>query len=745
MRKRNIFFISASIIGIGCQSTESLAAAQIAKTADVIMRMEAGNGGDGSTTPSYYGDSLTAAILNDATYGNSGSSHGTWRLLEGQGASVYPPVYSTVLTHFKVSASHENSLEGFAAAGDSGLGDSGSSRSFVYYNYAPITISGNVVHNRQYAQFDNIDKPKVALGCFVTFGNFPSTYGSYDIIAMEGSGEFVVLNFQRGSGCAGTGALLQVHTQFGAPSGWNDCENTIQVELNRPYWIAMLWERDGIPTGVPENVYPTKGRSGRATVEVYDAASWALIGRSVLALQTTKVFWDPSDPPNSPKECQTINIGRTDLHAYNVDAYHWFDDLVIDLTGNRFPLLPSEATIQNYQFSHSLNDEFTLSGNPVSNGRWSYGWKQTLGGGFTALGVQYNGSSGDGGVTIPSWQFSTTQEPVAYWNSTPNTVTVGGGWLSFPSHCVWFYPGQDYEDQNYGVIRYTVPSGESGIYQIIGEVDAVYKDLGIGDTDFSILKNGTPIYSRDIEEAGDALFTKTTTLSAGDTVEFAIGRGADGSTYASGLKIFADICKVANSGGTYSQSDLNESFGTGSSQGGDWRYGWKETLAGSFTQLTVQHNGSLDDEWNVIPSWQLTSGLEPAVYRNQQSHTVTIGSGLSFLNPHAIWFCAGQDSRNENYGVIRYTVPSGQSGTYQLGVSVQSLYDIFNGGDADFHVLVNGVEVAGQNIQAGGSALHTQTLVLTAGDTVDFAVGRGYEDPLYGSILKIFGEVSRIQ
>jgi hypothetical protein len=59
------------------------------------------------------------------------------------------------------------------------------------------------------------------------------------------------------------------------------------------------------------------------------------------------------------------------------------------------------------------------------------------------------------------------------------------------------------------------------------------------------------------------------------------------------------------------------------------------------------------------------------------------------------------------------------------------------GGDTDFHVARNGVELFGRFLPPAGSTSYSNTLSLAAGDMLDFASGRGADNNQYGSGLKI--------
>ena len=125
-------------------------------------------------------------------------------------------------------------------------------------------------------------------------------------------------------------------------------------------------------------------------------------------------------------------------------------------------------------------------------------------------------------------------------------VTVSSGASTMPPYGIWLYPGDDGSGLNYGVIRYKVPSCEGGLYEIGAIVEAVYLPWTIGHSDFHILTNKVELTSSQaIAAGGKAIYdVNILTLSAGDTVDFVIGRGADDDSYASGLRLWAELCHV---------------------------------------------------------------------------------------------------------------------------------------------------------------------------------------------------------
>ncbi len=100
-----------------------------------------------------------------------------------------------------------------------------------------------------------------------------------------------------------------------------------------------------------------------------------------------------------------------------------------------------------------------------------------------------------------------------------------------------------------------------------------------------------------------------------------------------------------------------------------------------------------------------------------------------------MWFHPGANGPPENFGALRFTAPS--NANYRVVTVVNSLYTGSYSGDTDFHVVVNGVEVFGQGLPATAGTSYSNVVALVAGDTVDFALGRGADGNGYGAGLKI--------
>jgi len=189
--------------------------------------------------------------------------------------------------------------------------------------------------------------------------------------------------------------------------------------------------------------------------------------------------------------------------------------------------------------------------------------------------------------------------------------------------------------------------------------------------------------------------------------------------------------------------DLAKDFSGNSNPNGVWSYGWKSELSEeACTALEVRHTSFADG--NVaIPSWQLTSGFTPAVYKNVTPDFISVGGGAASVPPETVWMIAGETGRPENFGVVRLTVPPGGSGRYRVELAVAPNYGGPPQGDTDFHLVLNGAELFGRFLSPAESAGFTNQLRLRDGDRLDFAIGRGADGSQYGSVLRIQARVER--
>lgn len=162
---------------------------------------------------------------------------------------------------------------------------------------------------------------------------------------------------------------------------------------------------------------------------------------------------------------------------------------------------------------------FSGSNNP--NGDFSYGETSGLGGAFGLLSTQIN-SSGETGWTTGSGF------PAIYHNSTNADFTSGSVFV--PLAFVNMHPDNSGND---AVVQYTIPS--TGSYTISGKFQG--NDVDGTTTDVHILLNNSvasSLLSGEITgpmnlPTNQVSFDITQAFTAGDTIDFVVGFGIDGS------------------------------------------------------------------------------------------------------------------------------------------------------------------------------------------------------------------------
>jgi len=167
-----------------------------------------------------------------------------------------------------------------------------------------------------------------------------------------------------------------------------------------------------------------------------------------------------------------------------------------------------------------------------------------------------------------------------------------------------------------------------------------------------------------------------------------------------------------------SDAFLAFSTDTNPSPGGYWKYGYANTLGGAFNLYTI--TGS--DTGGITRSWSGPTN-PPSVVKNV--------SGTDWVDANNVLY-PGTDFLNLNpgpagqYSVTRWTAAT--SGTYQLATTFKSLRVAVQAATTDVHVLKNSVSIFDGTISSfvpWSDQSFAMTLPLSAGDTIDFVVGRG--------------------
>ncbi len=185
--------------------------------------------------------------------------------------------------------------------------------------------------------------------------------------------------------------------------------------------------------------------------------------------------------------------------------------------------------------------------------------------------------------------------------------------------------------------------------------------------------------------------------------------------------------------------DLSRDYSLASNPNGVWSYGSKSALEGEFTPLSFARVGTPQ-------SWEFQAGVWPAIYKNNSQGTIFGNGGQSVFPSGSVWLAAGENGSVRNFGVIRFTVPPGGSGSYLIESRARSGIVGPVSSDADFYVVQNGAEIFGVNCPASSVNWvgYSNALVLAEGDTIDLMTGRGADRSQPGSVLIVEGFITAI-
>lgn len=185
------------------------------------------------------------------------------------------------------------------------------------------------------------------------------------------------------------------------------------------------------------------------------------------------------------------------------------------------------------QYGFDAARDFSTNSNP--SGVWGYGWESELAGpvhlfpntrqAFAPNDMPYDIWKGE--LTLPNIMHYPWSNPSSGINGTSD----------LPPGTLLLDPGVEGSGQNFTVVRFLTPS--NGWYRLETAVAPCYDGAPQGDTDFHIVKNGDEIVGRFLATPEHFSYVATLLLEDGDTIDFAVGRGADDMEYGSILKLTA--------------------------------------------------------------------------------------------------------------------------------------------------------------------------------------------------------------
>jgi hypothetical protein len=187
-------------------------------------------------------------------------------------------------------------------------------------------------------------------------------------------------------------------------------------------------------------------------------------------------------------------------------------------------------------------------------------------------------------------------------------------------------------------------------------------------------------------------------------------------------KVAAALLACAAFGGQAQAANVATEFSIGSNPGGAWSYGSIPSLSGDFNLNLF--NWAFGSATGAAMGW---AGNNPALVLDPNPSVLYLMSGTGPIFSHST-VSAPSGSVNLHPGpngelaVARWIAPA--AGAYQVSGSFRG--NDIEGTTTDVHVLHNNVAVVNGSINGFADTQgFSQTLLLAAGDRVDFAVGIG--------------------
>ncbi|HUS34343.1 MAG TPA: hypothetical protein VM680_03225 [Verrucomicrobiae bacterium] len=351
------------------------------------------------------------------------------------------------------------------------------------------------------------------------------------------------------------------------------------------------------------------------------------------------------------------------------------------------------------------SDNFSLEANP--NGVWTYGFSKTLGGELILFrdSLPFFAVFSRTGLNrgLHMWYTndlaSAFADPLIALNPLSAT-TFNSGDSSVEPGGLSLHPGPNGE---FAVLRFTAP--RDATYTING---AFYGQNRIPtSTDAHVLINGQSVFDALVEtfgQAGRQNFTITRVLTKGAAIDFAVGVGQNGNFNSDLTGLDLEITQVTD------VFDARSDFSTTTNPNAGWTYGYRADLGSEFVPFDqVVKRGAMD-------YWISGSGPDPGVGHNPTKLAQVLNEII--FKSHQL---AVHPGPNGEYAVVRWTAPAaGQFFTLAnfVGEGGMSIVDV--------HILKNGQSIFDDSINGPTKrASFSSVLTAAAGDTLDFAVGRG--------------------
>ena len=186
------------------------------------------------------------------------------------------------------------------------------------------------------------------------------------------------------------------------------------------------------------------------------------------------------------------------------------------------------AAIRSQAASYDLSHDFSAVANPSTV--WTYGFKSNITSPIVPYAVQSTSA-------MVAWSKNGFEPSDIFFNQTTNTVTSDSGAGVYPPGTVIFQPGLEGHPDNFGAIRFTAPLGAGRVYRVSSAATTYLDGASSHDADFHVVYKGLELHRNFMTPNSSDSFSTTIYLSGGESLDFLVGRGADGLAYGSGLKI----------------------------------------------------------------------------------------------------------------------------------------------------------------------------------------------------------------
>jgi hypothetical protein len=328
--------------------------------------------------------------------------------------------------------------------------------------------------------------------------------------------------------------------------------------------------------------------------------------------------------------------------------------------------------------------------------------------------------------------------PFVAHNDTDKKICAEG-WCVPPSY-LHVQPGAGGE---LTVVRWTAPADGKFLFR------GAFQGLDRASTDVHVLVNSTksvlagPITSQRLP----LKFQMRLRLLSGDTVDFVVGVGKNGNNGGDSTGVQFKVTRLGTQDWALpvseavplpdspaSEYNALEDWSITSNPNGVWSYGWERTLGDPLTLYTFA--GTCEE--GGVSWWVIDCDTLPGIGHNDTQERKCYYTWC--LPPTYLLLSPGP---NGEFSILRWTAPA--TGNFLIEGEFTGL-DYAYPTTTDVHVLVNSSRslLSGPITSYKLPLTFAMKVTLSAGDTVDFAIGFGYNDNYFGDATGVRFAVKRL-